>query len=286
MQNDLIVHRVVRTRKEKGQYVEPHSHSFFHFIYVFSGSIRTTFGEKEYLLQERTLIMIPPGVVHSVTGQEISVSLDVKFSCSEGLARMITSLPERISPVNDQNHGLLCSILEEAVGQADGYEELINLRMYELIIQLKRESAGTQPESCPVKTSENAAIRGILQLIEEKLETPLNVSDLAEICGYSGNYFRLLFKEHTGMTPNSYISRRRIARAKELMLYSDLNVTQISERLGYQSIHDFSRQFRQLTGIPPTEYIGRIKNSRPINVVHNEYTPQGEYEIPMVMLKT
>ncbi|MDD5832143.1 MAG: AraC family transcriptional regulator [Clostridiales bacterium] len=66
-----------------------------------------------------------------------------------------------------------------------------------------------------------------------------------------------------------------------MMLYSELNITQISEVLGFQSIHYFSRLFKKIVGIAPTEYISRVKDNRPINVLHNANTPKGEFEIPL-----
>ena len=65
------------------------------------------------------------------------------------------------------------------------------------------------------------------------------------------------------------------------MLYSELNVSQIAEKLSYQSIHYFSRLFKQMTGIPHSEYIDRVKSDRPVNVIYNQNTPEGEFEIPL-----
>lgn len=285
MDDNITVHRVVKSRKREGQYIEPHSHRFFHFIYLLSGHITVAVGEEKFQAGQRALIMVPPDVIHAITSLDTSISLDVKFSCSPGLKKRIAAFPRMISTVSDQANALMRSVLEEAVGQAPGHEEMIDLRLYELLLLLRRERGcgehAWQTGSCPSGASENASMRRILQMIEEGLESPLRVTDLAERCGYSSNYFRLFFKEHVGIAPNSYINQRKIARAKEMMLYLDLNVTQISERLGYQSIHYFSRRFHQLTGISPTEYIGRVKDNRPINLVHNENTPIGEFELPV-----
>lgn len=84
-----------------------------------------------------------------------------------------------------------------------------------------------------------------------------------------------------GLSPNAYINQRKISKAKELMLYSELNVSQIAESLGYQSIHYFSRLFKKVVGIAPTDYVSRIKDNRPINILHNANTPEGEFEIPV-----
>ena len=56
-----------------------------------------------------------------------------------------------------------------------------------------------------------------------------------------------------------YFSKMKIDSAKHLIRIGNLNFSQIAERLGYNSIHYFSRQFKQLTGMTPTEYASSVK---------------------------
>lgn len=285
MSETITVHRVVKTGKQAGQYVEAHTHSFFHLIYGLSGHLRVEVDGQAYETERDTLVIAAPGRVHGVTSLDDSVTLDLKFTCSPMLAARLRRLPVCLSPVDRQASELIRSVLEEAVGQAPGYNELIDLRMHELVIVLERGLQGGQSlwqgRNYPIQAAENENIRAALEYIERNLERPLRVSDLARLCGYSTNYFRMFFKENMGIPPNCYINQRKISRAKELMLYSRLNVTQISELLGYQSIHYFSRLFKKLTGAAPTEYMGRVKHNRPINLVQNENTPPGEFELPV-----
>ena len=64
-----------------------------------------------------------------------------------------------------------------------------------------------------------------------------------------------------------------------------MNVKETSEYLGFQSIHYFSRLFKRLAGITPTEYIRRTKQAVSVNVIKNEYTPAGQFEIPLQIRK-
>jgi len=285
MFGELTVHRVVKSCKRAGQYIEAHTHVFFHYIYVLSGRIQVTVGGESFPADQGTLVLVPPGTVHAITSENTSICLDLKFSCSEELTRRITGLPHCVSHCGEQASCLIRGIFDEAVSQGAYYAEMIDLHMSELLLLLLRrqEQSGArwQAEDRPVPPPEEASIRRALALVEERLETPLRVSEIAEECGYSENYFRLFFKKNVGTSPNSYINQRKISRAKKMMLCSDLNITQISERLGYQSIHYFSRLFKKMTGLTPTEYIGRMKDDRPINVIRNGNTPPGEFELPV-----
>jgi len=280
----VIVHRVVKNVKKDGQYIEPHSHAFFHYIYALRGRTCVRIEGEQYETEPRSLTLISPGMTHSITSLGTSCCLDLKFSCSEPLLGRIKGLPVYIQSIDPQFNSLIRNIFEEAVSQEQDYDEVINIRLYELLIRLLRRQDGREArfsEYAPVAEVDNHNIRMALQLVEEQLALPLRVTDLAARCGYSENYFRQAFQKYVGISPNTYINQRKISKAKELMLYSDLNITQTAERLGFQSIHYFSRLFKRLTGVSPTEYIDRVKENRPINVVQNVNTPQGEFEIPI-----
>ena len=81
-----------------------------------------------------------------------------------------------------------------------------------------------------------------------KLET------LAEIMHMEKSYFLRQFKKSTGKTPMAYVKTLKIEIAKELIENSDMNITQISEFLGFSSIHHFSNAFKKITGKSLSEY--------------------------------
>jgi len=66
-----------------------------------------------------------------------------------------------------------------------------------------------------------------------------------------------------GITLEQYIIRQKIERAKELLFYDELNLSQIADRLGYSSVAHLSAQFKKITGLTPSE----LKKSREIDKV-------------------
>ena len=238
-----------------------------------------------YETEPGSLVLLPPGITHDIVSLDTSCCLDLKFSCSKQLTSRLAELPRYIRTVGQRENSLIRNIFEEAVGQERDYDEIINIRLYELLIILLRQTDATKNPWQLVGHSETACsnenISRTLQTVEEALERPIKVSELAQQCGYSENYFRQIFRECVGITPNAYINQRKIAKAKERMLYSEMNLSQIAESLGFQSIHYFSRLFKKVAGIAPTDYVSRIKDNRPTNVLHNANTPEGEFEIPV-----
>ena len=80
----------------------------------------------------------------------------------------------------------------------------------------------------------------------------LNILSLAAEAGYSLPYFSAKFKRETGFSPKKYLMQFKIRLAKDLLRTTNLNMGQISQRLGFTDVFDFSRYFRKTVGTAPT----------------------------------
>ncbi|HEX8196565.1 MAG TPA: helix-turn-helix domain-containing protein [Pyrinomonadaceae bacterium] len=99
----------------------------------------------------------------------------------------------------------------------------------------------------------NKNLAQILDLINSDLSADLSLTILAETVGLSEYHFLRLFKQSTGVTPHQYILRQRIERAKQLLLKTEMSVTEIAYFLGFASPAHFAQQFRRQTGVAPSE---------------------------------
>lgn len=90
----------------------------------------------------------------------------------------------------------------------------------------------------------------IIQMIHFSDEVPkVNYSDyISEKLGYDYNYLSNLFTEVKGITIQQFIINHKIERAKELILYDELNLTEIAYKLHYSSVAHLSNQFKKVTG--------------------------------------
>lgn len=87
--------------------------------------------------------------------------------------------------------------------------------------------------------------------------SPLDLDAIAAHAGYSRYHFVRLFKAAYGQTPGSYLSRRRIERAEELLRSANLTVTEICVLVGFSSLGTFSERFKEQTGSSPSAYRAR-----------------------------
>lgn len=94
----------------------------------------------------------------------------------------------------------------------------------------------------------------ITELIHFTDEVPkVNFSDfLSEKLGYDYTYLANIFSEVKGITIEHYIIAHKIEKVKELLLYDELNLSEISYKLNYSSVAHLSNQFKKVTGLTPT----------------------------------
>ena len=103
----------------------------------------------------------------------------------------------------------------------------------------------------------------IVEMVHYTDELPkVNYSDyISEKLNYDYTYLSNLFSEVKGITIQQYIILHKIERVKELILYEELNLTEISYLLQYSSVAHLSNQFKKVTGLTPTQY-KLLKNKR------------------------
>ncbi len=94
----------------------------------------------------------------------------------------------------------------------------------------------------------------VVGMIHHSDEVPkVNYSDyISEKLSYNYNYLSNLFSEAKGITIQQYIIKHKIERVKELLLYDQLNLTEISYKMHYSSVAHLSNQFKKVTGFSPS----------------------------------
>ncbi len=103
----------------------------------------------------------------------------------------------------------------------------------------------------------------IIEMIHYSDELPnINYSDyISEKLGYDYTYLANTFSEVKGITIQQFIILNKIERAKELLLYDELNLTEISYKLHYSSVAHLSNQFKKVTGLTPS-FFKKLKDKR------------------------
>ncbi|MGM0879852.1 MAG: response regulator transcription factor [Bacillota bacterium] len=134
-------------------------------------------------------------------------------------------------------------VIRSAETQQDIYEWFIGWVQVFLNYKKKHGRQRWRPE-----------IQNVIGIINDRLHLPLKVSDLAAEVGFTENYLSILFKRETGETITDCLTRIRMKKARELLKEPGMKIYEVSEQVGYADPNHFSRSFKQLEGMYPTEY--------------------------------
>ena len=152
--------------------------------------------------------------------------------------------------------GLQCGAVE--LGVAEINEPITETQRHQLKVKLARSGLELMDDKKAMLIEKIKNI--IVEMVHYSDEVPrFNFSDyLAEEMDYDYTYLADLFSHATGTTVEHYIISHKIERVKELLLYDELNLTEISYKLNYSSVAHLSNQFKKVTGLTPT-YFKQIK---------------------------
>lgn len=110
------------------------------------------------------------------------------------------------------------------------------------------------------RLKEAKALREMRPITEAKHYIPqhyqeaLRLEDVSTAVGFNATYFSTLFKKETGQNFMDYLTELRISKAKELLCGEELSVQDVAEQVGYRDLKYFSRLFKKLTGVSPSDY--------------------------------
>jgi AraC-like DNA-binding protein len=102
------------------------------------------------------------------------------------------------------------------------------------------------------------------QMLETYCYRPLDMGEVAAEVGLSKFHFIRAFRAAYGVTPYQYLTRHRIERAKALLAYGELSVTDVCLAVGFQSLGSFSTLFRRYAGCSPSEYREQTQAQREV----------------------
>lgn len=113
-------------------------------------------------------------------------------------------------------------------------------------------------------------LQWVRNLLPDAANTKLSVA-LSEGLGRDYHYLSTLFSSIEGITIEKYVIAQRIEWAKELLVYDELTLSEIADKLGYSSVQHLSLQFKKVTGLTPTHFKQLRENiRRPLDQVGKE----------------
>ena len=260
------------------------SHDFWEFLCVDKGEVNVLAGEKFHTLKKGDIIFHKPNEFHDVNSNGlIAPNLVVmSFSCTPPV---MSFFEEKVLQISEPERLLLAQIIQEAkyvfTGRMDdpyqeelilsesprfAGEQLIRLYLEQLLIQLVRRYMVRPDQPLNpniVKSIKQKADGELFSQVQEYMEAhiceTLTIEQLCRSNSIGRSQLQKMCRTRTGYGAIEYFSRMKVDLAKQMIRENHYNFTQIADALGFSSIHYFSRQFKRITGMTPSEYASSIK---------------------------
>lgn len=258
------------------------AHNFWELLYVDKGEVEITAGEDAYLLKKGDIFFHPPMEFHSLWANGVSAPNLIVVSFTSDAPAMAL-FEHKCLQIGDRERLLLARIISEAQetfpeglsdphqrelvrkpGARFGAEQMIKISLEELLISLVRGGEGEKRvekrlTSSIKEKSDLDVVARIVAYLEEHISQNLTLDDVCRDNLIGRSYLQKIFKARQGCGVIDYFSRLKMDAAKSMIRKGTQNFTQISRNLGFTSIHYFSRRFKKIAGMTPTEYASSIK---------------------------
>ena len=247
------------------------AHNFPEIFYLESGNWTVSLDGKDFPLSAGQMLIYAPFAFHVGKGGSFAKASILSF---EGYSDRLHLLYNRIITLTAEQKKLFSSIVsmgENCFRLRRGEETFVQGMLptddtdaYKLG-RLKKQLeffltdilAGEDDASLratPTEMKWDREFTAAITFLEAHLSEPLTQEEIAEGCSMSVSKLKLLFRKKCGKGPINRLVELRIERAKQLIREGALNFTEIADAVGFNSIHYFSRTFKRLTGITPSEF--------------------------------
>lgn len=256
------IHTLFYEEKERGFYFKGESHEFWEMMYVDTGVVNVKLDDKVYRVEQGEALFFGENQFHTQWADDdkapcfVTVSFHMTFSDS-------LFLLGRKFALDNELKDMISKILYEKEHTLYDMEDMIICYLKELIIKLVRMEKleyimSSQPSGFRIQL-ENSIVQKAIDYIHRNISKKIAIPDIANSIPVSPTYLSSVFKKYSGLTIVQYMNEYRLEHSKELIRTTGLNLTELSEQLGFSTVHYFSSQFKKRYGISPSDYAKSIR---------------------------
>ncbi len=262
--------------------VKSHWHYYMEIIYVISGTVLVGGGEKEFTVKTGEMYVIPPKALHSFFSDEPEKMKFIAFKFDIGKLQMAPRYAPKLKSIfksaeaknmrmlfnKEEADEMNCQMLfgesiTEVRKKEYGYDLLLRVNICKLLMKILRlwQQEGFRIDSETFALDERQSIDSITEYIDSHINENLKVAELAKECGMSYSYFAKSFFKMYGRSCKDYIEQIRIVKVEDYLLFTNFDLTYISQETGFSDCSHLIKSFKNYRGETPAQY--RKKRTSP-----------------------
>ena len=248
-----------------GYEVDWHINNCYEIIYIISGEGYFHSGDEKYHLREKDLQIIKKGTRHYISTIEghnlwyCFIAFDFVEPIEEKYVqfkKMLENNDSLVLPDFSSIFRIFTMIIDETYFHRIFERDVLSSLLEITLIYIYRRISGIRCRTIPHEKTGTSKhlIYSIIRLIEENAESITCVKDIANTTNYSCSYMAHIFKQEMGISLQAYIIEKRMQRAADMLVDQQIPVSCVAQYFGYQSVQSFSKTFKKIMSLSPTEY--------------------------------
>lgn len=226
---------------------DSHFHKNYELIYIMSGAMTVLINGKQTELQKGEMLLVSPYTIHSFVSDERSIVWVGVFA-----EEYIKSFSKQNS--NVQYSKFRCEEkIDEFLNEYLFFQGQPDIHMAKSCLYMVCSECLRKAFVTDTKTATDFKGR-IIEFITENLSGEITLANTAQALGYEYHYFSALFHRCFEMNFREFINIFRIEYASELLMDKTKDIAYVACECGFQSIRNFNRVFKKLSGKTPSEY--------------------------------
>ena len=222
-------------------------------VLKYEGETIYTCNGKKYISNLENMVILPKGSTYewicTKPGRYYTIEFESDISC------------DTIFSFKIENGEKILQLYKETEYKRTLKQEIYKLEtlrnVYSILLLVLQAS-----QQKYTSTKKQEKIAPAVEYISNNYYLSIKNDDLAAHVGLSTIYFRKLFTEIFGTSPISYVHKLRIRKAKEMLKSDHKSLSEIAIALGYANISDFSKMFKKITGLSPSNYLRQNKTTK------------------------
>ena len=245
-----------------------HWHTPLEIIMPLTNTYTVTCHDTDFVLQEGHILIINSGTLHHIPAQPgRRIIFQPDFSLLRNISELNSALslisyakvftPENSPAIHTELQQILLDIRDEYSGDALLSEASIYAKLINLFVLIGRNhTSNSEIFDVQVGKQKEYAEKFmyICEYIDSHCTEELSIEEVAALVGFSKYHFSRLFKQFTNTSFYKYLSQKRISYAENLLITSDITITDVAASSGFPSVSAFIRMFKIIKGYTPTEF--------------------------------
>lgn len=242
--------------QKKHEHFQAHWHTNLEVVYLLMGEAKITVNDQVHMAKTGDIVIFNTNDIHRIDAESddihyYSLVFDNKFCNDQGFDTINNEFNVVTEDLEMRN--IFQIIGHEMNKEKKYYQDAVRALSITMLILLFRNQKIKKDQKIDTHIPQIHYVKDALEYIHNHYHEDLSLDMIADYAGVSKYHFSRVFKDVTSLTINQYINNLRCKQARQLLLTTELSVSEIAEQTGFRSVSYFTKAYKRLFSQTPTE---------------------------------